>query len=67
MAATARLAERAAAAGLLAAVALNAPLIRIAEGWVAGLPGLAVYVFLLWALVIALLAAVMRGGRLSGR
>jgi hypothetical protein len=67
MAATARLAERAAAAGLLAAVTLNAPLIRIAEGWVAGLPGLVVYVFLLWALVIALLAAVMRGGRLSGR
>lgn len=66
MPATARLAERAAAAGLVGAVLLNEPLIRLADGWIAGLPGLVVYVFAVWALLIGLLAAVMRGGRLGG-
>jgi hypothetical protein len=66
MAATARLAERATAVGLFTAVALNEPLIRLADGAVAGVPGLVLYVFGLWGLGIALVALVMRGGRLSG-
>jgi hypothetical protein len=66
MAATHRLAERAAAVGLLLAVTLNEPLMRVADGTIAGLPGLIVYVFGVWGLGIALLALVMRGGRLGG-
>ena len=66
MPATARLAERAAAVGLVGAVLLHEPLIRLSEGWVAGLPGLVVYVFAVWLLLIVLLAAIMRTGRLGG-
>ena len=66
MAATAQLAERAAAVGLLGVVALNQPLIRLADGMIAGLPGLFVYIFAVWGLGIALVALVMRGGRLGG-
>lgn len=66
MPATVRLAERAAAVGLVGAVLLNEPLIGLAEGWIAGLPGVVVYVFAVWALLIGLMVAVMRGGRLGG-
>lgn len=66
MAATARLAERACAVGLLGAVVFNAPLIRVGEGLVAGLPGLFLYAFAVWGLVIALMALAMRSGHLGG-
>ena len=66
MPATARLAERAAAVGLVGAGLLNEPRIRLSDGQVAGLPGVGVYVVAVWLLLIVLLAAVMRTGRLGG-
>lgn len=66
MPATARLAERAAAAGLVGAVLLNEPLIGLADGMLAGLPGIYLYVFAVWALVIVLVALVMRGEQIGG-
>jgi hypothetical protein len=66
MPATTRLAERAAAAGVVGAVLLNEPLIALADGAVAGVPGVYVYIFAVWALLIALVWAVMRGERIGG-
>ena len=66
MPATARLAERAAAIGVVGAVLLNKPLIALADGAVAGLPGVYLYVFAVWALLIVLVWAVMRGERIGG-
>ena len=66
MPATARLAERAAAVGVVGAVLLNEPLIALADGAVAGLPGVYLYLFAVWALLIALVWAAMRGERLGG-
>jgi len=56
---TARLAERAGAVGLFGAALFNEPLIAAFNGAVAGVPALFLYVFGVWALLIALLAAVM--------
>jgi hypothetical protein len=66
MPATARLAERAAAAGVVGAVLLNEPLVALADGMVAGVPGVYLYIFLVWGVVIALIWAVMHGERLGG-
>jgi hypothetical protein len=63
MPATARLAERAAAAGLFGAAAFNAPLIELFDGAGTGAPGLVVYVFVVWGLLIAAVAAVMARDR----
>ena len=66
MPATGRLAERAAAVGVVGTVLLNEPLIRLADGIVEGVPGLYLYMFAVWALLILLVWAVMRGERLGG-
>lgn len=66
MPATARLAERAAAAGLFGAVAFNAPLIELFDGAGEGFPGLVVYVFVVWGLLVATVAAVMARERPPG-
>lgn len=63
MPATARIAERAAAAGLLGAVLLNDPLISLLDGVTAPLPGLYLYVFSVWAGLIALVALTMARAR----
>lgn len=56
---TARLAERAGAVGLFGAALFNEPLIAAFNGAVAGIPALFLYAFGVWALLIALLAALM--------
>lgn len=56
---TARLAERAGAVGLFGAALFNEPLIAAFNGAVAGVPALFLYVFGVWAALIALLAALM--------
>ena len=56
---TARLAERAGALGLFGAALFNEPLIAAFNGAVAGIPVVFVYVFGVWALLIALLARLM--------
>jgi len=56
---TARLAERAGAVGLFGAALFNEPLIAAFNGAVAGIPALFLYVFGVWALLIALLAGLM--------
>jgi hypothetical protein len=66
MPATGRIAERAAATGLAGAVLLAEPLIGLADGTVAGLPGLYLYVFLVWGLVILVLGLAMRRERIGG-
>ena len=66
MPATAHLAERAAAVGLLGAVLLNEPLISLLDGMPGGVPGLYLYVFAVWGLLIALVAAIMHGARSGG-
>lgn len=66
MPATARLAERAAAAGLFGAVAFNAPLIELFDRAGAAFPGLVVYVFVVWGLLVAVVAAVMTRSRPPG-
>jgi hypothetical protein len=66
MPATARLAERAAAAGLFGAVAFNAPLIELFDRVGGSYPGLVVYVFVVWGLLVAAVATVMRRARPPG-
>lgn len=66
MPATARLAERAAAVGIVGAVLLNEPLVSLSDGVVAGLPGIYLYLFGVWGLLIVLIWAVMHGERLGG-
>ncbi len=63
MPASARLAERAAAVGLAGAVAFNAPMIEVPTGTLLGLPMLGVYVFGVWAAVVAALALVLARDR----
>lgn len=55
MSANRKLAERAAAAGLLSAALLNPPLIRLFEG-----AALSLYVFAAWGVAVLLLALAMR-------
>ncbi|TVQ54806.1 MAG: hypothetical protein EA355_11115 [Rhodobacteraceae bacterium] len=66
MPATGRIAERAVAVGLGSAVAFNEPLIAMAEGAVAGMPGLYLYIFGVWGLAILLLGLAMRRERIGG-
>jgi hypothetical protein len=66
MPASTRLAERAAAVGLFAAVGFNAPVIDTATGTVAGVPALLLYVFGVWAAVVAALALAMARDRPPG-
>lgn len=66
MPATGRIAERAVAVGLASAVAFNEPLTVLAEGAVAGVPGLYLYIFAVWGLAILLLGLAMRRERIGG-
>lgn len=56
---TARLAERAGAIGLFGAALFNEPLIAAFDGMAAGVPAVFLYVFGVWAVLIALLARLM--------